>query len=88
MRCFEVDSPQVDIHLPRRVLRQIQKQDNVALLSRFVCTVPPFCHDAFRCCFHSHTFRDNVCTHDMVVEDFVVEEEDSVEVVGLIRTYT
>ena len=43
LRCFEVDSPQLDIHLPRRMLRQIQKQHNLTLLSIFLCTVPLFC---------------------------------------------
>ena len=43
MRCFEVDSPQVDIRLPRRMVRQIQKQHNSTLLSIFLRTVPLFC---------------------------------------------
>ena len=86
MRCFEVDSPQVDIRLARRILRQIQKQHNSTLLSIFVCTVPPFCPYVFRCYDRPHTFRDNVCTNNVEEEDSV--EEDSVVVVGLIHTYT
>ena len=43
LRCFEVDSPQLDIHLPRRMLRQIQKHHNLTLPSIFLCIVPPFC---------------------------------------------
>ena len=69
LRCFEVDSPQLDIRLPRRMLRQIQKQHNSTLLSIFLCTVPLFCPHVLWCYNRPHMLWHNVCTSLIWLED-------------------